>query len=214
MSRSPAANRIRVLLLAAPLLAAATPRAFAVGMPQLDFANPLTKWQVVWGAVIFALLYFILSRSALPRVASVIEIRQGRIDGDLEAAQRAKAEADRAIEEVRRARRAASAEAQANLDRVVSEAREEAAKRARDMNARLEADLARAEQQIAAERERALGSLREIATDTAQLLVERVTGQPADRRIVETRVDGALSGSKPFASPALQPAPAAAAKDR
>jgi F-type H+-transporting ATPase subunit b len=214
MSGRPAANRMRVLLLAAPLLAAATPRAFAVGMPQLDFTNPLTKWQVVWGAVIFALLYFILSRSALPRVASVLEARQGRIDGDLEAARHAKAQADRAIEEVRSSRRAAIAEAQANLDRVVGEAREEAAKRAREMNARLEADLAGAEQRIAAERERALGSLREIAADTAQLLVERVTGQPADRRIVETRVDGALSGNTLSAGSARQSGLAAAAEDR
>ena len=180
-------------LLAAPLLAAATPRAFAAGMPQLDFANPLTKWQVIWGAVIFVLLYLLLSRSALPRVASVLDQRRGRIEGDLEAARKAKSEADQAVEALRQERKRASAEAQANIDRVVHEAREEAAARTREMNARLEAELATAEAQIGAERQRAMGSIRQIASDTAQLLVERVIGQSADRALVETRVDGILS---------------------
>ncbi len=36
----------------------------AQGMPQLDFANPLTLTQVGWGAVIFIVLYVLLSRFA------------------------------------------------------------------------------------------------------------------------------------------------------
>lgn len=188
---------MRPVLAAACLLAASAPHAMAAGMPQLDFANPLTKWQVIWGAVIFILLYLMLSRSALPRVASVIELRRSRIEGDLEAAREAKSEADRAVEMLRQERRAAAAEAQANLDRVVAEAREQAVVRTREMNARLETELAAAEAQIGAERQRAMGSLRTIASDTAQLLVERVTGQPADRSLVETRVDAALSGRTP-----------------
>lgn len=194
MSRAQAVT-IRASLLAMPMLAASAPRALAAGMPQLDFANPLTKWQVIWGAVIFLLLYLVLSRSALPRVASVLEQRRSRIEHDLEAAQEAKSEADGAVETLRRERREAAAEAQANLDRVVAEAREEAVARTREMNARLEAELAAAEAQIGVERQRAMGSLRAVATDTAQLLVERVTGLPADRVLVEARVDGALSGN-------------------
>ena len=38
-------------------------------MPQLDFANPLTTYQVLWGAVIFMVLYVLASRIALPKVA-------------------------------------------------------------------------------------------------------------------------------------------------
>jgi len=182
------------LLPAAGMLVASGPRARAAGMPQLDFANPLTKWQVIWGALIFLLLYLLLSRSALPRVASVLEQRRRRIEGDLESARQVKSQADHAVEALRQERRQASAEAQANIDRVVNQARDEALQRTREMNTRLEAQLATAEAQIQAEQKRAMGSLRGIAADTAQLLVERVTGQPADRSLVENRVDGALSG--------------------
>ena len=191
---SPMKPLLPAACMAACLLVLSAPRAMAAGMPQLDFANPLTKWQVIWGAVIFILLYLMLSRSALPRVASVLEHRRGRIDGDLEAAREAKSEADRAVEMLRQERRDAAAKAQANLDRVIAEARAQALVRTREMNARLETELAAAEAQIGAERQRAMGSVRTIAADTAQLLVERVTGQPADRRLVESHVEGSLSG--------------------
>lgn len=181
-------------ILALPLLAATAQGAAAAGMPQLDFKNPLTAWQVIWGAVIFVGLYLILSRSALPRVGTVIADRQSRIDGDLEAARQAKSEADRATDELRRARREAAAEAQANLDRVAGEAREAAAAHAREMNARLDAQIQAADQQLGVERERALGSLQGIATDTARLLVERVTGRVPDPGLVASRVEGVLAG--------------------
>ena len=51
--------------------------AMAAGMPQLDFSSPLTISQVVWGAIIFGVLYLMLSRAALPRVASVLHERAG-----------------------------------------------------------------------------------------------------------------------------------------
>ena len=76
---------------------------------------------------------------------------------------------------------------------MVAEAREQAAARTREMNERLGAEIARAEQAVGVARQAALGSLRGIATDTAQLLVTRLTGADADRSLVETKVDAALA---------------------
>ena len=86
---------LRLALLAALLLPPAAAR--AEGMPQLDFANPLTTSQVVWGAIIFALLYVLLSRIGLPKVGAVLEERARHIAADLETAQ--------AVEGPRRTRR-------------------------------------------------------------------------------------------------------------
>ncbi|MBV9785043.1 MAG: hypothetical protein JO264_14625, partial [Acidisphaera sp.] len=66
------------------------------GMPQLNFANPLTTSQVVWLAIIFFALYLLVSRWALPQVTEVVEGRAQSIAGDLDAARHAKAEADAA----------------------------------------------------------------------------------------------------------------------
>ncbi|WP_419730921.1 hypothetical protein [Lichenicola sp.] len=184
----------RIAMLSGVGLAVSCRTASAAGMPQLQFGNPLTTGQVFWGAVIFLVLYLLLSRSALPRVASVLAERRSRIEGDLDIAQGARHEADKAIDELRRARREAAAEAAGIVEKVVSEAREQAAARTREMNERLEAEIARAEEAVGVARQAALGSLRAIATDTAQLLVTRLTGADADRLLVESKVDAALAG--------------------
>ena len=61
-------------------------RAAEGGMPQLDFGNPLTVSQVVWGAVIFLALYLVFANWGLPLVASVLDERDARINGDLDVA--------------------------------------------------------------------------------------------------------------------------------
>ena len=68
-------------------------------MPQLDFSTPLTTSQLVWGAIIFVVLYIMLSRSGLPLVASVLEERAAHIGRDLDGARSAKSRADAGIAE-------------------------------------------------------------------------------------------------------------------
>jgi len=198
VSRVPMTGRARMtgparIAVLSALATVVSSNAFAAGMPQLQFSNPLTTGQVFWGAVIFLLLYLLLSRSALPRVGSVLAERRSRIEGDLDAAKAARSEADTAIAELRRARRDASAEAAGLVEKVVADAREQAAAQAREMNARLEAEIERAEAAVAASRHTALGSLRTVASDTAQLLVERLTGTTADHALVQAKVDAVLA---------------------
>ncbi len=184
---------IRIAVLGSAATVAAGESAFAAGMPQLAFGNPLTLGQLFWGAVIFLVLYLALSRSALPLVGAVLDERRARIDGDLDAAKSARNEADRAIIELRRARRDAAAEAASMVDKVVSEARAQAASRTAEMNARLEADIARAEIAVTEAREAAMGSIRAVAGGTTQLLVARLIGQEADEALVGAKVDAALA---------------------
>ena len=72
-------------------------------MPQLDFSNPLTIAQVVWMAIIFGVLYYVLARYTLPQVAEVVDGRANRIAADLDSARAAKAQSDAAIAEVNEA---------------------------------------------------------------------------------------------------------------
>jgi len=100
-----------VIRLAAALLLLPTTAFAAEGMPQLDFANKLTLAQVVWGAIIFVVLYLLLSRWALPQVGGVLATRAAAISGDLDTARAAKAKADAAIAELTDATQRARAEA-------------------------------------------------------------------------------------------------------
>ena len=164
-------------------------------MPQLDFSNPLTIAQVVWMAIIFGLLYYILARYALPQVAEVLEGRASRIAVDLDSARAAKAQADAAVAEITEAGRRAAAEAQAGISTAVAQAKAEAAEQSRAADERLNAQLAVAERRIGEARKSAMGALREVATETAGLVVSRLTGHPADATSVDAAVARAMQAS-------------------
>jgi F-type H+-transporting ATPase subunit b len=161
-------------------------------MPQLDFGNPLLIAQVVWLLIIFGLLYYVMSAYALPRVAEVLEHRQARIQGDLEAAHAAKAEADAAFAAHREATAKARAEAQAAIAGAMQQAQVEAAKRGEELNARLAKQIEEAEGRIAAARDSAMGALRQVSVETANALVAKLAGG-AGTGAVDAAVDRALA---------------------
>jgi F-type H+-transporting ATPase subunit b len=182
------------LALLAVLLLPATAR--AEGMPQLDFANPLTTSQVIWGAIIFALLYVLLSRIGLPKVGAVIEERARHIASDLETAQSSKASADEAARHVAEATARARAEAQASINAALDAAKQEAAGRIAALNERLERQLKDAESQIDAARASALRALREVATDTAATVIGRLTGAPPDQGRLDSAIGTVLAARR------------------
>ncbi len=166
--------------------------------PQIDFANPLLKSQVVWLGLIFLALYLLLANWALPQVAQVLETRAARIKKDLDAAMTAKAEADAAVAELTAATRKAHAEAQAAINAAVDTAKAEAAALAAAANDRLNAQLAAAEARISAARAAAVGALREVATSATTDLVTRLAGfTPAtaviNAAVINAAVDHALT---------------------
>jgi F-type H+-transporting ATPase subunit b len=183
-------RRITVVAIVLLTLPAA---AMAEGMPQLDFKNPLTISQVVWMAIIFAVLYLLLARWALPQVADVLEARAQSIGSDLEAARQAKTESDAAVASLAAATQRAQAAAQAEIAGAVAAAKEITAAQSAQLHARLDAQLAEAERRIDVARAAAMGALRQVATETAAVMVARLTGQPASAGAVGAAVDDALT---------------------
>jgi len=178
---------------AAVLLITAAPAWAAEGMPQLDFANKLTTAQVVWLAIIFVALYLLLSRWALPQVASVLEMRATSIAGDLDAARRAKSEADAAVAEQAKATREAHASAQAEISAAVATSKAAADSKSATLNAKLDQQIAEAEERIARARAAAMGALEQVATETALEVVSRLTGTAIDGSTVNRAVAAALA---------------------
>jgi F-type H+-transporting ATPase subunit b len=163
------------------------------GMPQLDFANPLTKGHVYWGAGIFLVLYLLVSRWGLPQVASVLDERASKIAGDLEAARAAKVNADAAVAELTDATQRARAEAQAAINRAADKAKQIAATQSAELNAKLDAQLAEAEGRIAAARGSAVHALRQVARETADTMITRLTGTQPDTQTLDRAVAAALA---------------------
>jgi F-type H+-transporting ATPase subunit b len=94
-----------------------------------------------------------------------------------------KAAADAAVAELMAATRQAREGAPAAIPAAVAEAKAAAAAEAQELGRALDAELARAERGIGEARAAAMGALREVASDTATLVVSRLTGTvpPAER---------------------------------
>lgn len=162
------------------------------GMPQLNFANPLTIAQVVWLFVIFGLLVFIAAHYLLPPVAEVLENRRARIASDLDAARDARAEAEAAEAGQRDSTARARAEAQASVAAAAQAAQADSQRRAEVLAERLNAQIAEAETRIGAARDSAMGALCEAATDATEALVKRLSGLE-DRAAVAAAVQRELA---------------------
>src|SRR3546814_20450305 len=91
-------------------------------MPQLETAAFLP--QLVWLAITFVVLYLLMAKVALPRVAGVLDERKKRLDHDLEEAARLKRETEKAIAEYEQALASARNNAQANAENGTDACRE------------------------------------------------------------------------------------------
>ncbi len=163
----------------------------APGLPQLDvstFAN-----QIFWLVVTLVVIYFVLSRVALPRIASVLAERQGTITNDIAAAEELKSKA---------------AAAEAAYEKALADARTEAGRIAADAKAEMQADVdaavVKADAEIAARtsegevriaeiREGAAEAVHEVARDTARAVVAAL-GVEVDDASVDAAVANNVKG--------------------
>lgn len=132
--------------------------------------------QLLWLAISFGLFYLFLKRVAMPRIGSVLEVRQNRIAGDLEQAGRMKSEADAAVaayeQELAQARSRAGLIGQQARDRAKADAE---ADRKR-VTAELDSRLAESEARIAAIKSSAMLEVGTIAEETAAAIVQHLSG--------------------------------------
>lgn len=161
------------------------------GMPQLDFST----WgnQIFWLVITLIAIYLVLSRVALPRIASVLAERQGTITNDIAAAEDLKAKA---------------LDAEAAYDKALIDARAEAGRIVAETKAGIQADLdaaiAEADTQIATKaaagekviaeiREGAMANVKDVAKDTAKEIVAAMGGK-ADAKTITAAVSARMKG--------------------
>src|SRR5690606_6291422 len=136
--------------------------------------------QLLWLAITFAALYFVMKKVALPRIGDILEERRDRIEGDLAEAERLRQKTDQAIASYE----AALAEARSNAHTIAEAARAENKSKLEAARAKVEANLAKkvteAEARIAETKTEALGHVDEIATETAQAVVAQLVGNVSD----------------------------------
>lgn len=133
--------------------------------------------QLVWLAITFGLLYWLLSRFALPRIGQVMDERRERIQRDLNEAERLKTETDAALKAYEQSHAEARSRAQSIATDMRSKLAGEAEQARHKVDAELNAKLAQTEGQIAETKARALAGVNQIAADTAGAIVAKLIGQ-------------------------------------
>jgi len=148
-------------------------------MPQLEQISTYAS-QIFWLVVVFAVLFAVMRKVALPRVQGILLERRDRIDDDLAKAEALRDEAAGVL----RAYEQAQADARDEARRLLHEHREAAAAEAAARHAalaeRLAADAAAAEARIAEARRAALAGIEAAAGDVAQAMTARLTGVEVD----------------------------------
>lgn len=158
-------------------------------MPQL---NPL-DWapQLIWLALTFGILYVLMSRVALPKIGSVIDMRAAKIAGDIEAADKLRRETQEAIaayeQALAEAKAKAHAIAQASRDKMNAEM---AAERAA-LDKQLSAKSAEAEARILQAKNSALKDVNAVASEVAGDIVSRLIGIAPSKPDVAKAVEAA-----------------------
>lgn len=162
------------------------------GMPQFDLSK--FPGQIFWLAITFYVLYWIMSKVALPRIGEVLETRARRIGDDLDRAAALKTEADK----VRAAYEKTLAEARTRAQEVGRTTEASVAKEAADRQGVLGNELAQrvrdAEARIARAKSAAMANLSGVAAEAARQAVERVAGLSVSADEAQSAARAALSG--------------------
>lgn len=157
--------------------------------------SPITPdvYELIWAAVFFVVLFLIVSKVALPKLNAALAARESALTGQLQAAEDAKGDADRLLDEYR----AKLADAQSEAGRIIEEGRRTAEGIVAEARSRAEAEaqqlLSRAQADISTERDRAIQALRSelasISIDVASRVVGRSLDTDAQRALVDSYID-------------------------
>ena len=152
--------------------------------------------QLLWLAITFGLLYYLMSKIALPRIASILEERNDRIADDIAEAEKLKQETDEAFA----AYEQALAEAKQNAHGIAEKAREKAKAEIEVSRSGIESDLeakmTEAEARISKMKAGALAEVDTIARDTVGVLVQTLIGGKVAAGEVSKAVEAALAERK------------------
>jgi F-type H+-transporting ATPase subunit b len=167
----------------------AEPAGQAHTFPPFDSANFAST--LIWLALSFGLLYYLMSKVALPRVEDILHSRAHKIAADLREAHAAREKSEKAAAEHDRMIAEAKVNAQALAQKTQAAVNADTDAKRQALEAELNAKLAGADKQIAETKTKAMANVEAIAADAAAAIVQRITGRPADAKAVADAVAGA-----------------------
>lgn len=140
-------------------------------------------------AIVFGLLYLLMSKIALPRVEKILETRRSKHEGDLAEAARLKTESEAALATFEKT----LADARASSQKIAGETRDalnvELGGERKKFDTEIAGKLSEADQRIAADRAKAMTNVAAIATDTAEAIIATIVKEKPARSDIEAAVN-------------------------
>ena len=158
------------------------------GFPPMD-AHTFPS-QIFWLVIFFGLLYLLMSKVALPKMAAVLDKRHKAIEGDLAKASALKHETEAAIQHYEKS----LADARANAQGIATETRSKIADEIEAERSALEktlsSKLAEADSRISATKAKAMQDVHEVAAETAAEIVSELTGHKVSKEHAAKAIAG------------------------
>ena len=149
--------------------------------------------QLIWLALAFGLLYYLMDKVALPRIQGILNDRANRLSKDRDEAHRMKAEAEAAGAAYEKSLNDAQGKARAIAQETRNSLSQETDAKRKALEGELNARIADSEATIRSRSAEAMGNVRGIASETAAAIVERLTGQTPDQASLDRALDRAAT---------------------
>jgi F-type H+-transporting ATPase subunit b len=148
--------------------------------------------QLIWLAITFATLYYLMSKVALPRVAEVLEERQERITDDLDKAAALREESSTVMSNYEKALSDARAHAQTVIAQTAQEITTAQTARQSDFAVDLAGKIRAAEDRVTAAKHAALANIRSVAVEATQQVAEKLAGIRIDAKEADSAVGAVI----------------------
>jgi len=159
-------------------------------VPQLDIST-FTP-QIIWLIITFGVLYLLMAKLALPRIGSILEQRQNRIEDNLAMAQNLKRESEVDSESYETAIFEAREQARTSTQLAIKEMSEESQRRQSELNDRLVSEVKSAEERIAQAKKKAMSNIGEMAEDIVLDAAESLIGIAPSKDSIKNAVSAKL----------------------
>jgi F-type H+-transporting ATPase subunit b len=146
--------------------------------------------QIFWLVIFFALLYLLMSKVALPRMAAVLANRHKAIESDLSKASALKRETEAAIKHYEKSLADARANAQAIATETRTKVTAEIETERTALEKTLSVKLAEADSRISATKVKAMQDVNEVAAEAAAEIVSALTGATVSKEQAAKAIAG------------------------
>jgi F-type H+-transporting ATPase subunit b len=164
------------------------------GLPQFDPSS--FSSQVVWLAIVFVALYVIFSRLSLPKISSVLETRENKIQGDRDVAEQMKNEAVATLEAYEKSLGDARAEAARISTDTTQNIKTQAEQSLHAFKDKAEGQMSALEASLNDSKHQAMDEMNTIAAEIASAAAEKIVGMSTDINQAKTVVQSLNKLSK------------------